>query len=189
MSRVLFRGICYLSILLLFTSCTTKRPALQAVQPLVNVDQEGLAATLSFRDDASLTREFGSETNPFRTEYAKLQFRRRLVFDLSLENRSPEEYRFRLADCELQYGGKTVGATNSFQLINEWRMMDSSPKMAAQKEPIIKKTMVPAEKLVPAGSSLRGLLLFQGNLPAHGPARIIIGGVAEGLPLQFDFEF
>ena len=67
--------------------------------------------------------------------------------------------------------------------------MDSSRKMAAQKEPIIKKTLVATQKMVPPGTTLRGLVLFQGNLPAHGLARITIPGIEERSYLQFDYEF
>jgi hypothetical protein len=173
----------------LIIACATKRPALIPVQTSTSAQQERLAATLSFRDEAGLNREFGPEANPYRTEYNKLQFRRRLVFELTLTNGASQDYLFQLADCVLQYGGKTVRATNAFQLIEEWRLMDSSPKLAAEKEPIIKKTMVATRKLVPAGGSLRGLVLFQGNLPAHGPAIITIPGIEESSYLQFDFEF
>jgi hypothetical protein len=189
MKRVVSRILPYLTFSVLIIACATKRPALVAVVPALSAQQEGLAATLSFRDEAGLNREFGTEANPYRTEYNKIQFRRRMVFDLTLQNLGPQDYRFRLADCELNYGGKTVRATNAFQLIEEWRFMDTSSRMAAQKEPIIKKTMVATEKQVPVGATLRGLVLFQGNLPAHGPARITIPGITERSYLQFDFEF
>lgn len=189
MSRALFRCLFFLTMVVLLSSCATKRPVLRAVQPTVSVEQDGLAATLSYRDDESLTRQFGIEANPFRTEYSRLFFRRRMVFDLTLENRGPEAYRFRLDDCELQYGGKTVGATNQFQLIGEWQTLDDNPKLAKAKEPIIKKYLLPSEKQVPPGGSLRGLLLFQGNLPKNGQATIDILGTAAGSTLQFAFEF
>jgi hypothetical protein len=190
MQRTLVQRLFLLFIsLLLLASCASKRPALRAVEPSVNVEQEGLAATLAYRDDESLTRQFGKETNPFRTEYTKLQFRRRLVFDLTLENRGAEAYPFRLKDCELQYGGKNVGPTNQFQLIKEWDLMDENAKLSKQKEPVIKKHLLPNEKPVPPAGVLRGLLLFEGNLPAHGQARVLIPGVAEGSPLEFQFEF
>jgi hypothetical protein len=189
MKKTLLQGIFYLTMAVLFLSCATKRPALIPTESTVNVKQEGLVGKLSFRDDDWLKREFGTDTNPYRTEYTKLQFRRRMVFDLTLENSGTEGYRFRLADCELQYGGKTVRATNAFQFINEWQTMANSPKIAAQVEPIIKKTLLPSEKVVPAGASLRGFLLFQGNLPGHGTAQVFIPGVTSGSPLQFDFEF
>jgi len=184
-----FRVFCYLTLSVLFIACATKRPALIPVETTASAQQEGLAATLTFRDEAGLNREFGNEANPYRTEYNKMQFRRRLVFELTLTNGTPQDYRFQLADCELQYGEKTVRATSAFQFIEEWRLMDSSRRMAAQKEPIIKKTMVATQKLVPSGATLRGLLLFQGNLPAHGLARITIPGIEERSYLQFDYEF
>ncbi|OHD21940.1 MAG: hypothetical protein A2064_05050 [Spirochaetes bacterium GWB1_66_5] len=173
----------------MFMACATKRPALIPVAATVSAESEGLTASLTFRDDAGLNREFGNEANPYRTEYNKMQFRRRMVFELTLSNGASQDYRFQLADCELQYGGKTVRATSAFQLIEEWRLMDSSRKMAAQKEPIIKKTLVATQKMVPPGTTLRGLVLFQGNLPAHGLARITIPGIEERSYLQFDYEF
>ncbi len=189
MKRVFFLAIFFITVSLLLLSCATKRPALVPLETTANVEQEGLAATLSYRDDTWLRREFGTDANPYLTEYSKLQFRRRLVFDLTLENRGSSEYRFRTADCELQYGGKTVRATNAFQFVNEWRTMASTPKIATQVEPLIKRTMLASERVVLPEASLRGFLLFQGNLPGHGTAQVFLPGMTEGSSLRFDFEF
>ncbi len=174
---------------LLAAACGTTRDALEAVsEPLATAEQDGLSATLRFRDEASLIRQFGRRSNPFLAERYRVMYRRIIVFELTLQNESSAPYSFRLARCRLRFAGKEIGPINGFQLANYWQGLEAAA--AQDKAAIVKRYLLPDRASAPSGSALSGFLVFQGNLPSSGEARVLIPGPVEnGEPLRFDYVF
>ncbi len=65
---------------------------------------EDLQATARFIDDETLVHKFGKSANPYLSDYASVQLRRFVVFELSVENAGTEPLRFFLNRLELQFG-------------------------------------------------------------------------------------
>jgi hypothetical protein len=181
-----------LAIALLLASCSSEHRALQAVSsPETTAELDGLSVTLKFRDDASLIRQFGTEANPFITEYYRLFFRRFITFEMTLTNQTQAAYPFKLSNCRLEYGGKEIRPINKVSLLNYWQSSDAMFKTTREREPIINKYVLPDGKEVPVGGMLRGYLVFQGDLPLHGEAKVSIpaAGGKNQEPLWLSYTF
>jgi len=175
-----------------FSSCYTDRKALQAASSVeVSAEEQGLAITLRFRDEASLNRQFGADVNPFLTNYYRFMFRRVIVFELTLKNIESAPYKFQLARCQLSYAGQTVRPTNAIQLLADWESADHKPRITQQREPIINRYVLPYRKTVATGGRLFGFLVFKANLPNHGEAQVSIPGSGgpDAPPLTFSYTF
>jgi len=192
MIKSIHYGAVILAIALLLASCSSEHKALQAVSsPEMTAELDGLTVTLKFRDDASLTRQFGSTANPFITEYYRLFFRRFVTFEMTLTNQTQATYPFKLSDFRLEYGGKEIRPINKVSLLNYWQSSDEMLKTTREREPIINKYVLPNWKDVPVGGMLRGYLVFQGDLPLHGEAKVSIpaaGGKGQE-PLWLSYTF
>jgi hypothetical protein len=154
-------------------------------EPVVTVEQEGVTMTLRFLDEPSLQRRFGTSENPFLTDYYRVMFRRNVVFELTVQDQGPDAFAFELKDCELQYGGKTLGPLNRFQMASDVDIKDEDRHFKARKKALIERYVLPNRNDLASGGTLAGFLLFQGNLPTTGEALVTIPG-KKGEP---DFKF
>lgn len=159
-------------------------------ETLAPAESGGISADLRFLDDTTLTRAFGSDSNPFLTEYYRLSFRRLLVFELTLRNQSGAPVELELSECELDYGGRRTGATNRYQLASHWESLDE-PRIAAQKKRTIDRWVLPNRAVVADGATRFGYLVFMGNLPREGAATVSVPVFYEGgsVTLSFDYTF
>jgi hypothetical protein len=179
-----------LAAALLLVSCGTSRRSIRLpAEPVVTVEQGGITMTLRFLDEPSLQQRFGKTENPFLTDYYRVMFRRNVVFDLTIRNQGPESFAFVLGDCELQYGGKTLGPLNRFQLSSDVDTKDEDPRVKAPKKRLINKYILPNRATLPSDGTMRGFLLFQGNLPTSGQALVTIPGKEGEPPFRFPYTF
>ncbi len=178
---------CLAAVLLLGSCGTSRRTIRMPAEPEVTVEQGGVTMTLRFLDEPSLKRKFGTTENPFLTDYYRVMFRRNVVFDLTIQNQGADTFAFELRDCELQYGGKTVGPLNRFQMSSDVDSLDEVLRVKTPKKALINKYILPNRVALPAGGALTGFLLFQGNLPTSGEALVTIPGM-EGEP-SFKFQY
>jgi hypothetical protein len=176
---------------LVAASCATTDKTMRAVsEPQVRAEAEGVALTLRFRDEQDLAKRFGTTANPFLTEYYRLIFRRIIVFELRIENGAADPYALRLSDCELHFADKVTTPTNAFQLLNYWEATDDRRQITLQREPLIKRYVLPNQVTVKPGGSVSGFIVFMGNLPNHGEARVLLPGPGtNGSPIEFTFQF
>ncbi len=189
MKRSILAGLTVLALLALLASCQT-RPALQVISnPVITMEQTGFALTLRFRDEPSLYKQFGSETNPFLTPSLQILYRRLVVFELTLENKSGIPFTFNLFKCRLQYPGADVEASSQFQLAGFWKTMEDNPQLVARKTEIINKYVLPNSRPIPSGGALRGFLVFQANMPASTEAHVLIPTFPGTEPFIASFTF
>jgi hypothetical protein len=191
-------GIAAIALALLLTGCLTP-PAPLAVKgsPLRTAEAEGLRATARFIDDDTLIHKFGKTANPYITDYASLQLRRFIVFELSIENNGTESLRFRLNRLELQFADKALLAYNDFRINQYWEFKDKQTKTQgsdkARRERIVRDTILPDSGIIPANGKLNGYAVFAGNTPSYGNATLYVpvlalsGEVAQRLEMAFEF--
>jgi hypothetical protein len=183
-------SVACLAAVLLLPSCGTNRRTLRLPpEPVVTVEQEGVTMTLRFLDESSLRQKFGSSENPFLTDYNLLMFRRNVVFELTIQNQGPSSFLFELRGCELQYGGKTLGPLNRFQLASDVHIRDEDPRLKAPKTALIERYVLPNKVNLAPGGLLTGYLLFQGNLPVSGEAQVSIAGAGSDAFFRFRYVF
>jgi hypothetical protein len=188
--RIMASSAACLAAALLLVSCGTSRRSIRLpAEPVVTVEQAGVTMTLRFLDEPSLQQQFGRTENPFLTDYYRVMFRRNVVFDLTIQNQGPGSFAFELADCELQYGGKTLGPLNRFQLSSDVDIKDEDRRFKARKKDLINKYILPNRAALPSDGTLRGFLLFQGNLPTSGEALVTIPGEKGEPPFKFQYTF
>jgi hypothetical protein len=167
-------------ILLVLSSCLfTGRPPLELQgNPMQRATEGDFHATLRFMDDETLDVKYKKEANPFLTDYYSAQFKRIMVFELTLENEGDRAAQFFLNRVELQYGGKTNTPTNQFQLGEYWKFKDSQRETkgiyVSMRENIIKKTVLPNSYTLSPGGAIKGYLVFIGNAPTYGEAVMYI---------------
>lgn len=187
-------------IFLLLSGCMTQRVALSVVEadkPLKIERTEDLILTVRYLDDDTLKQKFGKkETNPFLSDYYSLQFRRFLVFELSLENAGSVPVKFLLNRLELQYGGKAMNAYNAFRIIQYWEFKDEEDVRGSQKakrERFVKDNVLRDSVTIPAPGELKGYAVFTGNTPNYGTATLYVpvftprGEVVHRFEVSFEF--
>jgi hypothetical protein len=177
------------ALLVLLSSCQTRKALQVSSNPIVTLEQNGFALTLRFRDEPSLYKQFGSETNPFLTPYSQVFFRRLIVFELTLENQSGSPCTFNLSQCRLRYETTDKEALSQFQLVAFWRPMEDKPQLLARKTEIINKYVLPNSRPIASGGSLHGFLVFQANMPDHVEAQVLIPTFAGTEPFIASFSF
>ncbi|MQY76414.1 MAG: hypothetical protein GH155_02155 [Spirochaeta sp.] len=166
--------------------------------PLKRIDEEGVVINLRFINDETLKRLYGKGIiNPFIAPMNTLQRTRFLVFELIVRNKREENVTLNLNQMELQFSGRPVQPTNSFQLINSWKQRDERegirPIDRAKKEKAIKRYIAPNKIVVSPGSSFQGYLLFKGGFPNFGEVKIYLPPLGpSGRPVhvfEFDYKF
>ena len=178
--RVLyFLGILSISLLVLSSCLFTGRPPLELKgNPIQRATEGDFRATLRFMDDETLDVKYREEANPFLTDYYSAQFKRIMVFELTLKNEGDQPAQFFLNRVELQYGGKTLNPTNQFHLEEYWKFKDSQRETkgiyVSRRENIIEKTVLPNSYTLNTGGAVKGYLVFLGNTPTYGEAVLYI---------------
>jgi hypothetical protein len=187
-------------ILLAATGCKTQHMALKLVEgekPLKVARAEGLTLTARFLDDEVLRAKFGEKQNPFVSDYYSLQFRRFIVFDLSIENEGSNPVLFRLDTLELQYGGSALHAYNEFRINRYWEFKEQKDKVRGsqrvRRERYVKENVLPDSVTIPTGGKLRGYAVFTGSTPNYGTATLYVpifapdGRVVHRFEVPFEF--
>jgi hypothetical protein len=175
-----------------FTSCLTDRSPLHVQdRPIKTQTHEDITATLRFVDEAILEAKYKDEVNPFLTDYNRMQLRRIIVFELTVENQSPESLFFFLNRLELQYGGKALQPYNRFQLGQHWEFTDEEAKgiHKSRREKIIDQMVLPNSYTLQAGGIMRGYVVFLGNTPNYGSAMVYVPLFASKNVVLHRFEF
>lgn len=191
-TKLLFRLAGVTMIVMLATGCLTQHMPLHVQdRPFKKETHEGVTATLQFVDEAILEAKYREEYNPFLTDYNRMQLRRLIVFELTLENKSPETLFFFLSRLELQYGGKTLQPYNRFQLGQHWEFTEEEAKAIykARREKIIEDRVLPNSYTVQAGGIMRGYVVFVGNTPNYGSAMVYVPLFKSKEVLLHRFEF
>jgi len=189
MKRWILPVIAGMALLTLLASCQTRKALQVSSNPSVTIEQNGFVLTLRFRDEPSLYKQFGSETNPFLTPYSQVFFRRLIVFELTLENQGGGPYNFNLFQCRLRYETTDKEASGQFQLVAFWRPMDDNPQFLARRTDIINKYVLPNSRPIASGGSLHGFLVFQANMPNHAEAQVLIPTFTGKEPFIAPFSF
>ena len=164
------------------SSCGTSRRTIRLpAEPIVTVEQAGVTMTLRFLDEPSLRQRFGSTENPFLTDYYRVDVPAQRGFRADdPRTRDPRAFPFELRDCELQYGGKTLGPLNRFQLASDVDILEEDPRQKAPKKALINRYVLPNRAKSRPWRHAAGFLLFQGNLPISGEALVTIPGKGGG---------
>ena len=177
----IFYPLVTLSAMLLFLGgCLfTGRPPLELKgDPIQRAEVGDFRATVGFMDDGILAAKYRKEANPFLSDYYSAQFKRIMVFELTLENHSDQAVQFFLNRVELKYGGKTLTPYTQFRLEDYWQFKDAQRNTEAtyvsKRKNIIKKNVLPNSSTLPANGALQGYLVFLGNTPTHGEAELYI---------------
>ena len=185
-------------IVLLVSSCLTQRTPLQVRdRPIKNDTHEGLTTTVRFVDEAILKAKYREEVNPFLTDYNRVQLRRVMVFEVTVENGGSEAVLFQLNRLELQYGGKSLQPYNRFQLDQHWQFTDEDRGTKSvhktRREKIIEDMVLPNSYTLAAGGIMRGYAVFVGNTPNYGSAKVYVplfkSKDQEYHRFEFPFEF
>ena len=187
-------------ILLGATGCKTQHVALkvtEADKPIKVIRAEGLTLTARFLDDEILRAKFGREHNPFVSDYQSLQFRRFMVFELSIENEGSDPVLFQLDPLELQYGGKAMFAYNGFRINQYWGFKDDEINIRGSQQVrrarFVKENVLPDSMTIPAPGELKGYAVFAGNTPNYGTATLYVpifkpaGGPLHRFEVSFEF--
>jgi hypothetical protein len=166
---------------LILSSCAmfSGRPPLATVgNPVQRATASGFRVTVRFLDEPFLATKYKKEENPFLTDYYSAQFRRIMVYELTLENLGNEQAQFFLNRVRLAYGAAEIEPRNQFQLNEYWKFKDetsNNPKVyIARRERIIKQTVLPHSYTLSANGIMKGYLVFLGNTPDHGEAQLQI---------------
>jgi hypothetical protein len=180
----------------LITGCLTQRMPLQVQdRPIKTQSHEGVTATLQFVDETILKAKYREEYNPFLTDYTRVQLRRLMVFELTVENNSPETLFFYLNRLELQYGGKAIQPYNRFHLNQHWAFTDedrdTKPVHKVRREKIVEQMVLPNSYALQAGGLMRGYVVFIGGTPNYGSAMAYVPlfETEEAVFYRFDFPF
>ena len=191
-TKIFFRLAPVTMIAMLVTSCLTQHMPLHVQdRPTKKETHEGVTATLQFVDEAILKAKYRKEYNPFLTDYNKVQLRRLIVFELTVENESPEALFFFLNRLELQFGGKTLQPYNRFQLGQHWEFTDEEAKAIykSRREKIIEETVLPNSYTLQADGIMRGYVVFVGNTPSYGSAMVYVPLFESKDVVHHRFEF
>lgn len=178
--RVLYLSGALCGVALLLSGCLfTGRPPLELeANPIQRAAEGDFSAVLRFMDDGTLDVKYREEANPFLTDYYSAQFKRIMVFELTLENESDQAAQFFLNRVELQYGARTLNPTNRFHLKEYWKFKDSQRDTKAiyvsMRENIIEKNVLSNLATISGGGAIRGYLVFIGNTPTYGEAVLYI---------------
>lgn len=179
-----------LAVLVLFSACATKRKALVAPQvSFQEAEQAGVTLSLQFLDEPLLKRRFGTDENPFLTQYSRMFLRRIVVFELAAANDSEDVVELRPTECQLDFRGKTLAGITRLQLVNYWDTADKNPKTSRGKQRTAEKYLLANQSKIAPGGSLRGYLVFQGELPDSGTAGVSVPLESASGPLRLDFTF
>ena len=199
--RVAARLAACAGIFFLVSGCMTQHAPLSvagADKPLKIEKTEDLILTVRYMDDDTLKLKFGKkEANPFLSDYYSLQFRRFLVFELSLENAGSVPVKFLLNRLELQYGGKAMNAYNAFRINQYWEFKDDEEEVKgsqkARRERFVKDNVLRDSVTIPAPGELKGYAVFTGNTPNYGTATLYVpiftptGEVVHRFEVPFEF--
>ena len=184
------------AIVVLVSGCLTQRMPLHVQdRPVKTETHEKLTATVRFVDEAILKAKYKDEVNPFLTDYNRMQLRRLIVFEVTVENDGSDPLSFFLNRVELQFGGNTFKPYNRFQLGQHWEFVDEEAKgiHKSRREKIIKQTVLPNSYPIQARSSMRGYVVFVGNTPNYGSAIVYVplykSQEREFHRFEFPFEF
>jgi hypothetical protein len=182
------------ALVLLVASCLTQRAPLQVRDRPIKTDTyDGLTATVRFVDEVILKAKYKEEVNPFLTDYNKMQLRRVIVFELTVENEGSEALLFIMNRLELQYGGKALQPYNRFQLGQHWEFTDedrgTKPIHKVRREKIIEETVLANSYTLQAGGIMQGYVVFVGNTPNYGSAKIYIPLFKSKDEVYHRFEF
>ena len=178
--RALYLAGALCAAALLLSGCLfTGRPPLELEDnPIQRTAAGDFSAVLRFMDDGTLDVKYKEQANPFLTDYYSAQFKRIMVFELTLENQGSESAQFFLNRVELQYGAKTLNPTNQFHLKEYWEFKDSQRDTkgiyVSMRENIIDKNVLPNSATISGGGAIRGYLVFIGNTPTYGEAVLYI---------------
>jgi hypothetical protein len=190
--KSLFRILIISGLVVMVGSCLTDRSPLHVQdRPIKTQIHEEITTTLRFVDEAILTAKYRDEVNPFLTNYNKMQLRRVMVFELTVENQSEEAIQFIMNRVELQYGGKTLQPYNRFQLGQHWEFTDEEAKgiHKSRREKIIEETVLPNSYTIPAGGAMKGYVVFIGNTPNYGSAMVYVPLFESTDVVRHRFEF
>lgn len=192
--RSLFFGVGVIATVVLTTGCLTQRMPLSTKDSPIKTDSaDGLSATLRFLDDATLKKKFREEINPFLTDYNTMHLRRVMVFELTVKNQGPKPVLFIMNQLELQFGGKSLQPYNRFQLEQHWEFTDEERKTKgahkAMRENIIKDFILQNSFTIPTQGGMKGYLVFVGNTPNYGPAKLYLPLFASKDEVLHRFEF
>lgn len=173
----------FTAILLALTGCLSQNPPLKIAEtdkPIKVVRAEDLILTARFLDDETLEAKFGDpdKGNPFLSDYYTIQFRRFIVFELSIENAGTAPVMFELNRLEMQFGGKAMFAYNEFRINQYWEFKEDKDNVKgiykARRERFVKQNVLPASRTIPAPGELKGYAVFTGNTPEYGTATLYV---------------
>ena len=181
---------------ILVSSCVTSRKPLKVQDRTVKTEKwEGLTATVKFVDETFLKAKYRKEYNPFLTDYNRIQLRRLIVFELKVDNKSPQDLFFVMNRLEFQYSGKYLKPYNRFLLGQHWEFTDEDRGTDAsdivRREKIIENTVLPNSYTLRAGGIMKGYAVFVGDTPNYGPAAVYIPLFKnkEAVLHRFEFSF
>jgi hypothetical protein len=190
--KSLFRILGISSLVVIFVSCLTDRSPLHVQdRPIKTQTHEEITTTVRFVDEAILTAKYKEEVNPFLTNYNKMQLRRIIVFEVTVENDGSDPLLFLMNRLELQYGGKALQPYNRFQLGQHWEFTDEEAKgiHKSRREKIIEQMVLPNNYIVQAGGIMRGYVVFIGNTPNYGSAMVYVPLFESKDVVRHRFEF
>jgi homospermidine synthase len=193
-TKLLLRILVTTSLIVLVSSCLTDRSPLHVQdRPVKTQNYAEVTATLRFVDEAILKAKYKDEVNPFLTDYNAVQLRRVIVFELTVENQSPDALLFVMNRIELQYGGKALQPYNRFQLNQHWEFTDEEAKAIykSRREKIIEQMVLPNSYTLQAGGIMRGYVVFLGSTPNYGSATVYVPlfEIKDRVFHRFEFPF
>ena len=152
---------------LIVYSCGTDRYSLGRRAP--DSDQYRYELTLTFLDEEELIERFSKINNPFLSPYTFLKNKNLTTFELVIENRSPGNLTLQIAlsTVTLATGtNKTYYARNQFKLSQFWEGLPDDQKRGTpgKLKYVINKNVLENSTYVKSGETIRGLLVFQGNI-------------------------
>ncbi len=184
--------VIFVPIIVFTFGCSTKMVTIQYPKPeKATLSEKGITLTLDPLEESQLEERYGKRENPFISPPSALGFNQMLVFLFSIE--SMEDVFFILKTIELQFGGKIKVPENAFHLSNYWEReaerQDPGDYDPARMRRTIKQNVLPNDFTVKGDTKYEGLLIFQGRLPSHGSATVVVPVFKESGEHFHDFIF
>jgi len=191
-NRVLKALFSIILIIFVISSCATNKFEIQTSgNALKTAKEKDIRLTLKFLDEKTMIDRFGKEDNPFLSPPSALSLNKIMVFELNISNLSKEdlnrEVMLQLNQIELQFVKVNKHPINQFHLKQFWEMKSKNSNYKISL--LIKNNVVQNKLVLKEESNYKGLLVFIGNFPNYGDAKVYVPVFREDGRLIHNFKF
>lgn len=185
-----------LGISILLGSCATEQLSLKTSEKAAKVvHTDTMMVKAEFLTKQEVRDRYGMRLNPFVARPFSAIPLRFFVLQVTIQAKKPMQYR--LTETRLNMEGSTYQAINEFQLSQYWKNIDENEELSysaiRKKQRIISTNIMKSEASLAPGQTLRGVVLFRGNIPVFGTAKVYFpaldpaGQVIDRAEVRYEF--